>query len=510
MSDELNRYVKGSVHFPCPPTDATFHPSENLLATGLFTGEVSIRKCYPHQRKGSQFVSSVKQELVFDTRPQKKSCRGLSFHPGGTQLFSISRDKSWVCMDVTRSGDIVHTYEKAHEASPTHIRALNHNLFMTGDDEGLVRLWDLRSQKAVKDYTHHFDYISDTNFVESKNTLLVTAGDGHLSILDIRKKQPLAICEDQEDELLSVVPMKHNKKAVVGFQTGVLGLFSWNNWGDVTDRFPGHPDSVDSLCKIDEDTLCTGGGDGIIRIVSILPNRLVGVIGVHGKYPIEKLNRSADGQLLVSVSHDHNVKLWCPQNLLGDDSSDSDLSETDRPELDEPLVSTIPTSEPIVPTFTKAQPKETVESLNLTPEEKELVRKKLLKVIGAKKKPPPQIMAALIKRIGMEVQEERLKKEAKKKQQPQVSQQDDKVLSPSTSTVDTVKETDQNSVQPASNATKPTHSRSETDSWSEDSDSDSQSQSKKKKKKKRQRQKNAIRQGTRQLMKKKSTFYDGL
>ncbi|KAJ1653697.1 WD repeat-containing protein jip5, partial [Dispira simplex] len=77
MSDEINRYVKGIVRFPCPPTDATFHPSENLLATGLLTGEVSIRRCYPHQRKGTQLVSSVKQELVFTTRPQKKACRGL-------------------------------------------------------------------------------------------------------------------------------------------------------------------------------------------------------------------------------------------------------------------------------------------------------------------------------------------------------------------------------------------------------------------------------------------------
>ncbi len=52
---------------------------------------------------------------------------------------------------------------------------------------------------------------------------------------------------------------------VCGSQEGVLEIFSWNQFGDVTDRFPGHPNSVDALLKIDEDTLVTGSSDGLIR-----------------------------------------------------------------------------------------------------------------------------------------------------------------------------------------------------------------------------------------------------
>jgi hypothetical protein len=52
---------------------------------------------------------------------------------------------------------------------------------------------------------------------------------------------------------------------VVGTQFGSVLLFSWGQWLDTTDRFPGHPSSIDCMVKLDEDTVITGGGDGIIR-----------------------------------------------------------------------------------------------------------------------------------------------------------------------------------------------------------------------------------------------------
>ena len=59
-------------------------------------------------------------------------------------------------------------------------------------------------------------------------------------------------------------------------------------------RFPGHPESVDALLKFDEDTLLTGSSDGAIRIVSVQPNKLLGLIGAHAELPVECLALSAD------------------------------------------------------------------------------------------------------------------------------------------------------------------------------------------------------------------------
>jgi WD repeat-containing protein 55 len=83
--------------------------------------------------------------------------------------------------------------------------------------------------------------------------------------------------------------MKNGKKVVVGTQDGVVELFSWGNWGDCTDRIPGHPSSVDAIAKVDDDTICTGGGDGIIRMISVLPNRVLRVVGSLSGFPVESL-----------------------------------------------------------------------------------------------------------------------------------------------------------------------------------------------------------------------------
>jgi WD repeat-containing protein 55 len=44
--------------------------------------------------------------------------------------------------------------------------------------------------------------------------------------------------------------MKRGRKIAVGTQSGVINLFTWGAWNDCSDRFVGHPASVDSLVKV--------------------------------------------------------------------------------------------------------------------------------------------------------------------------------------------------------------------------------------------------------------------
>ena len=50
-----------------------------------------------------------------------------------------------------------------------------------------------------------------------------------------------------------------------GTGDGILNLFSWGEWGDISDRFPGHPLSIDSCVAVSDNVVCTGSMDGIIR-----------------------------------------------------------------------------------------------------------------------------------------------------------------------------------------------------------------------------------------------------
>ena len=48
-------------------------------------------------------------------------------------------------------------------------------------------------------------------------------------------------------------------------------MFKWGEWADASDRVPGHPNSVETIVKLDEDTVITGSSDGLIRWVLVCP-----------------------------------------------------------------------------------------------------------------------------------------------------------------------------------------------------------------------------------------------
>lgn len=64
----------------------------------------------------------------------------------------------------------------------------------------------------------------------------------------------------------------------------------------------GHPSSVDALVAFDEDTVLTGCHDGLIRVISVLPNKMLGVVGEHGEFPVEALALSGKAMPLALFS----------------------------------------------------------------------------------------------------------------------------------------------------------------------------------------------------------------
>lgn len=234
-------------------------------------------------------------------------------------------------------------------------------LLATGDDFGGIRIWDERlcggsssSQKRPKgcvlEWNEQQDYISGIEYsacnagknTDGSNILLATSADGSLGVYDLRMNKGAVAdttrkSDHLDDELLSLCILKSGKKVVCGTQTGALSIFSWGTWGDISDRFPGHPSSVETLLKVDENTLLTGSSDGLIRVVQIHPDRLLGVLNEgdthadNNSYPIEKLAYNSNKEVVGSVSHDNFVRLW-DALILKDDALDEDDDDDDEEE----------------------------------------------------------------------------------------------------------------------------------------------------------------------------------
>ena len=82
--------------------------------------------------------------------------------------------------------------------------------------------------------------------------------------------------------------------------------------------------------KVDEETIVTGSSDGMIRLVSIQPNKFIGILGDHDDMPIERLAFSRDKKWLASCSHDSSVKFWNACELFEtDEDNTSNINDLD-------------------------------------------------------------------------------------------------------------------------------------------------------------------------------------
>ena len=85
--------------------------------------------------------------------------------------------------------------------------------------------------------------------------------------------------------------------------------------------------------KVDEDTIITGSSDGVLRIVQIHPDELLGVFGDNDGFPCEKLKVCAGNKKAIgSISHDNLIRLWDASILFDDDADTDDDDAVDKNE----------------------------------------------------------------------------------------------------------------------------------------------------------------------------------
>ena len=343
MAEHTDEYPE-SIRCRSQPLGISFHPSYNVLAAGLVDGSIEF-----HNYSNSQ-TNTVRCSNLHELG---SSARSTAFLSEGNQLLSAGGDGKLISVDAQ-------TQSQVWEVKGAHASAINRTyvlpgkaggqIFASGDDEGIVKVWDCRQSQNIACVASfekaQSDFISGFASDADGNTLLSSSGDCTLCAFDLRaatkaysdgtsksnKQQLFRQSDDQEDELLSVIVVKHGKKVVCGTQEGVLAVWSFGTWGDHGHRFPGHPQSIDALLKVDEDTIVTGSSDGLLRVVQLMPDKLLGVIGDHEGFPVEELKWSFDKKLIGSTSHDELIRLWDASILFDDDDDECEAGTMETEE----------------------------------------------------------------------------------------------------------------------------------------------------------------------------------
>ncbi|XP_060887493.1 WD repeat-containing protein 55 [Labrus mixtus] len=276
------------------------HPSRDVLVCGDVDGDVYAFS-YSCTEGGNKELWSSGHHM--------KSCRQVRFSSDGLKLYSVSRDKAVHMLDPER-GQLVTRIRGAHEAPINSLLLVDENILATGDDQGTLKVWDMRRGTAFMDLKQHEDYISDIAVDQAKRILLTASGDGTMGVFNIKRRRFELLSEFQSGDLTSVTIMKRGRKVVCGSSEGTVYIFNWNGFGATSDRFAIKAESIECIAPVTDDIMCTASMDGYIRAINVLPNRVLGCIGQHIGEPIEELAKSWDTRFLASSAHDQLIKFW--------------------------------------------------------------------------------------------------------------------------------------------------------------------------------------------------------
>jgi WD40 repeat protein len=77
-----------------------------------------------------------------------------------------------------KTGQLVYTQAQAHKSAVNAMALHLDYMLITGDDDGVVKLWDLRTKTAACEWHDNEEYISDI-CVSPDNKLALATGYAH-------------------------------------------------------------------------------------------------------------------------------------------------------------------------------------------------------------------------------------------------------------------------------------------------------------------------------------------
>ncbi|XP_055541992.1 WD repeat-containing protein 55 homolog [Wyeomyia smithii] len=278
-------------------TDLCFHPQQDLLSVGTTTGDVFI-----YNYTNDECVLRDTHEL------HTKSVRDVEFSLDGDLMISTARDRAIMVTDV-ETGKLKMFWEDAHEEPVYTMGIIDDHTFATGDDAGVLKLWDVRQKEVVFKLKEVEDFISCIITNNQRKYILMTSGDGYLTTINIPQRKMYVQSEPYEEELTCMGIFRNDTKLVVGSSKGNFYTFNWGQFGYHCDAFTGPQAGVNKMVPITERIAVTGGEDGILRAMHLVPGRVLGIVGQHS-LAVETIDINSTGELIASSSHDNDIRFW--------------------------------------------------------------------------------------------------------------------------------------------------------------------------------------------------------
>ena len=216
-----------------------------------------------------------------------------------------------------KDGNISHKFTNNKSSEFSKVIFIDENIFSAGDTKGNLTLFDIRQKKPIKIFSEQSEEITDILYDNNKPDFLLSSSiDSTLSVYDLKKHSLYALSDSIDEELNCLLSVKGCNHILCGSGEGNILIFNWNWFGDFKDQIRGHPEGINSMDKYNDNVIFTGCEDGGVRICSMYPKGLRGILTSENNKKksnfkdVNKIKISEDKNSLITSSGMDCLRLY--------------------------------------------------------------------------------------------------------------------------------------------------------------------------------------------------------
>ena len=208
-----------------------------------------------------------------------------------------------------KNNTITEKYRNLKSDKFSKVKFISENLFAAGDFKGNITLFDIRQKSYIKIFKEQTEEITDILYDPNKpNFLLTSSIDSTLCVYDINKLSLYALSDKLDEELNCLMSYKNGNYILCGSGEGNVLIFNWDWFGDFKDMIKGHPEGINDMDKYNENIFFTGAEDGLIRICTMFPKGIRGVLKNKNK---KKENNAIKDVNKIKINKDKTNLVTC-------------------------------------------------------------------------------------------------------------------------------------------------------------------------------------------------------
>lgn len=304
-------------NFAGPVGAVAYSPAEERLATGDWTGRLTVRDLTGPG--GAELFSVRHGERLF----------AVAFSPDGAQIATGSSDGEVRVVDAT-SGKLLRTMEGHAGGVLTIAYAPEGRTLLTGGYDNVVRLWDIETGRQLSQQERHTWWVWSVQFSPAGSRAVSAGQDGRVIVWDVDSDEqalvrPREFLEHQGPVYAAAFSNDGERIASAGYD-GVVRLWSPGDMedsaqsnrsdpapapaGTPTLELAAHEMAVHSVAfSANGEWLLSGGADNTLRLWNAATGAAIKALRGHGGRVMASAF-SPDGERAASGSFDQSVRLW--------------------------------------------------------------------------------------------------------------------------------------------------------------------------------------------------------